>query len=91
MAWVMVVFVFGIGLGFLLRRREGFARWVGRITDAVVFCFLFILGVSMGSSQAVIQNLSSLGLGAAALAVSAIAGSVLVAYPVYHWFFREEK
>jgi len=88
---VLVCFVVGIGIGFLLRSRKNLQKWVGKLTDVVVCALLFLLGVSIGSSSDIIENLSSLGLQAFVLSFGAVAGSILAMLPINSLFFKDNK
>lgn len=78
MLLIILFFVFGAGLGFLLRKRESLSPVVEKLTQAVVCALMVVLGISVGANPQVMQNLGSLGLQALALTVGAVTGSILV-------------
>jgi len=78
MLTIILFFLLGAGLGFLLRKQEGMAIWVEKLTQAVVCALMVVLGISVGANPQVMQNLGSLGLQALALTVGAVAGSIVV-------------
>jgi uncharacterized membrane protein YbjE (DUF340 family) len=88
---VLVSLALGILLGVVLRRSEKLLRIVDRLTAWFIYLFLFLLGLTVGLNRAVIANLGSLGLQAAAIAVACVAGSLLPAFFVYRLFYVKKK
>lgn len=78
----------GIMIGYLLRGVELLQK-VGKPISYTIYLLLFILGASVGQNDAIVNNLSTLGLQALILALAATTGSVLAAWAVYHFFFKE--
>ena len=52
---------------------------------------LLLLGITVGSNREIINNLSSLGGQALAISASATLGSLIAAWAVYHFFFKERR
>ncbi len=75
-------------IGFILRRNAGLISLADKLTTIIIYLFLFVLGVSVGVNEEIVQNLAQLGLQALILAVSGILGSVLLAYFVFIYFFK---
>lgn len=78
----------GIAVGYLAR-RFGPLQKIGKPISYTIFLLLFLLGITVGSNREIINNLSSLGGEALAIAVSATLGSLVAAWAVYRLFFKE--
>ena len=84
-----MTFFAGICAGFIRRRIKAFSH-VGKAVSLTVFVMLFFLGVEIGSDEHVLENLSTLGLRAFVLAVTGVAGSVILSMLLYKALFRKE-
>ena len=81
---MFVVFGFmaaGVLTGWLLRRHM--AGWTGKVTMALIWLLLFILGVEVGSNERIIGALHSLGAEALLLAAGSLLGSAVAAWGVW--------
>ncbi|WP_455627963.1 LysO family transporter [Parabacteroides chinchillae] len=78
----------GIAVGFLLRKIE-FLQKIGKPISYTILLLLFLLGVSVGANDAIVSNLSTLGGQALLIALATTTGSVLAAWLVYRFFFKE--
>ena len=52
---------------------------------------LFLLGISVGANESIVNNLTTLGGQALLIASAGTLGSVLAAWGVYHFFFKERS
>lgn len=86
---ILIMFV-GIGVGYLFRRVEILQKLSTPIF-ATICVLLFVLGLSVGSNEMVLKNLSTLGAQAFAIALAATSGSILAGWGVYHWFFEKKR
>ena len=80
----------GIAIGYLLRKVE-FLQKIGRPISYTILLLLFLLGISVGANEAIINNLTTLGGQAFLIALAGTTGSVLAAWGVYHFFFKERR
>ncbi|MDH6306240.1 uncharacterized membrane protein YbjE (DUF340 family) [Parabacteroides sp. PF5-5] len=80
----------GIAIGYLLRRVE-FLQKIGKPISYTIILLLFLLGISVGGDREIVNNLPALGGQAFILALAGTLGSVLAAWGVYHFFFKEKK
>ena len=74
---IILIMAAGIGAGWLLRRRR--LTWLGRVTDALIWVLLFLLGVEVGGDERIIRGMASLGLEALVISPAGVAGSALLA------------
>lgn len=80
----------GILVGYVLRNVK-FLEHVGKTVSWTILAMLLFLGIAVGLNDTVIDNLRTLGLQALLMAVLGTLGSVLAAWAVYHFFFKENK
>ncbi len=80
----------GIALGYLLRGLP-VLQHLGKPISYTIFLLLFLLGISVGSNENIVNNLSTLGGEAFLLALAGTSGSVLAAWGVYSFFFKERQ
>ena len=80
----------GIAVGYLLRKVELLQK-IGKLISYTILLLLFLLGISVGANDAIVNNLTTLGGQAFLIALAGTAGSVLAAWGVYHFFFKERR
>lgn len=80
----------GIAVGYLLR-KFALLQKMGKPISYTILLLLFLLGISVGANEAIIDNLATLGGQALLIAVAGTAGSVLAAWGVYTLFFKERS
>ena len=88
MLTIVLITLLGIALGYVLRRY----RWLQRVEMTImltIFVMLFVLGLTVGGNEYVVENLPSLGGLAALIALVAMTGSAVLVSLVYHFFFKE--
>lgn len=78
----------GIAVGYLLR-RVALLQKIGKPISYTILLLLFLLGISVGSNEAIVNNLTRLGGQALLIALAGTVGSVLAAWGVYYFFFQE--
>lgn len=87
MLTVIGLMVAGILLGYLLRERSW--KGVPRLISAAILLLLFLLGITVGADESIMDNLGTIGKDALVITLAAVAGSVLCAWGVYKYFFYE--
>lgn len=80
---IILIMATGIGLGWLLRGRK--MPFLGRITNALIWELLFLLGVEVGGDERIVNGIASLGLEAILISVAGVAGSCLLACGLWRW------
>lgn len=80
----------GIAAGYLLR-SVSLLQKIGKPISYTILLLLFLLGLSVGSNEAIVNNLGRLGGQAFLIAAAGTAGSVLSAWAVYRFFFKERR
>ncbi|WP_081485190.1 lysine exporter LysO family protein [Marinilabilia salmonicolor] len=87
---VIGLFIVGIGIGLLLRKHPIVLKITEPLVSVAIFALLFFLGISVGTDDRVIQNITSLGWQAVLLSSGAILGSLILARLATS-FFKEDK
>ena len=82
---VISLMVCGIILGYAFKERN--LKFVQKLINYAIF----LLGITVGANEDVMNNLDSIGLEALLITLAAIAGSVLCAWGVYRFFFMSTK
>ena len=78
----------GIGIGYGLRNWTILQK-TEKTISITIFLLLFLLGISVGSNELIINNLAAFGWQAAILAFSATCGSILASWMVLKFFFKK--
>ncbi len=79
----------GIAAGYFFRN----IRLLQKIDTSIfytILLLLLLLGISVGSNENIVNNLTTLGGQALLIALAGTAGSVLAAWAVWHFFFKRE-
>lgn len=79
----------GIGLGYLLRRRN--LPGIQQGITLLIWLLLFLLGIEVGQNEQVIRSLPTLGLEALTIAVACVLGSCLLAWLLWKWVNRRKE
>lgn len=87
---VIAIMFGGIAIGYLFRKVEILQK-IGKPISYTILLLLFLLGISVGSNEAIMNNLTTLGGQAFVIAFAGTTGSVLAAWGVYHFFFKERS
>lgn len=81
----------GIILGFLLKNKVEIIKFVDPSINIAIYVLLFLLGVSVGINETIINNLGTLGVQALLLTFGGVMGSVVLAYFVHKVFFKTSE
>ena len=85
---VILIMMAGIAAGRLLRHRR--MSGLGKITNALIWVLLFLLGVEVGGDDRIVSGIADLGLEAVAISVVGVAGSALLASGLWAWSKRRK-
>lgn len=84
---VIVLFISGIIAGRFFRNRESSRRWIDILVTWAVYILLFLLGISVGINDKIINDFTKIGYTSVLLTIGAVAGSIILAKIVYIYFF----
>lgn len=88
MIHIIAIMLFGVGIGYLFR-NFAFTQKTEKTISLTIISLLFILGLSIGSNDAIMNNLTTYGSQAAVLALFGLVGSIGVSGVVYKLFFKK--
>lgn len=89
---IVMTMLAGVLIGHFLRNGKRVEK-IEKSTSITIFVLLFVLGLSVGSNNAIIGNLGRFGWQAAVIAMLGMGGSIIAARIVFQLFFKkgEEK
>jgi uncharacterized membrane protein YbjE (DUF340 family) len=79
----------GILLGLFIQKRKQLIKINDKLMTWSIFILLFLLGISVGVNDTIVNNLDTIGLKALIITIGAIAGSVLVAWIIFPILFPD--
>jgi len=88
---VIAIMAVGMLVGYLIRKRIMLVKINDKLIKYAIYLMLFIFGLSIGSNEVIIKNLSTLGLKAFVLAVAVVLGSIISGWFVYIRFFKSNQ
>ncbi len=88
---IIIIMTVGIILGFLTKQKTKWIAALDSIITYAIYTLLFLLGVSVGTNQQIIQHLDSISLQALWITIGGIGGSVIAAYFTYIAFFKKDE
>lgn len=91
MLTVIVIMSVGIALGAAARKQNRFLTFADKFITYAIWLLLFLLGLSIGTNEAVVKNIGQLGLQALVVAVLATACSIFLAYFLFLFLFKDEN
>jgi uncharacterized membrane protein YbjE (DUF340 family) len=87
---VLAIMIVGIAVGFAIRKKQSLAKLNDKLTLWAIYLLLFMLGISIGANDTIINNLSKLGFSALLIALGGVAGSVAMAWAGYQLWFKKK-
>lgn len=79
----------GMLLGYLLR-KQNLSR-IHQVITALIWLLLFLLGIEVGSNEAIVRGLHTLGLEALLLTIGGLLGSVIAAWALWRWLYKKPQ
>lgn len=89
---IIFFLISGVAAGYFLRKKTGIIKLADNVTTGAICLLLFLLGLSVGGNEIIINSIAKLGFQAMALTAGAVSGSVIISYFVYtHVFGKRGK
>jgi uncharacterized membrane protein YbjE (DUF340 family) len=85
---VIALFTTGILAGRFFRKNETAKRYIDHLVTWAVYLLLFLLGISVGINEKVLNDFSKIGYTALLLTIGAVIGSIILAKIVFIRFFK---
>lgn len=86
---IVGVMLCGVLAGYVLRNRK--MNFVPKLIMGAIWLLLFLLGIAVGANDEILNHLDTIGLQALLLSLGAVGGSVVLAWVVYHFFWKQES
>lgn len=87
---IIITMLAGIFIGYFFRNVQ-FLQKTEKSISYTIFIMLFILGISVGSNDLIVNNLAYFGWQAFILASFGCLGSVIASWLVFNLFFKKEE
>ncbi len=84
---VIVLFITGIIAGRFFRNSNSARKGIDILVTWAVYILLFLLGISVGINDKIINDFSRIGYTSVLLTIGAVLGSIILAKIVYVYFF----
>ncbi len=91
MITVLAIMTVGIIIGFFIHNKTKLIKINDKLTSWAIYLLLFLLGISVGLNDKIINNIHSIGLQAIVITIGSLLGSLICAYITYKLFFMPEK
>jgi uncharacterized membrane protein YbjE (DUF340 family) len=88
---ILLVLSAGILTGLLLIRKPVLHKINNELLNWSIYLLLFLLGISVGTNDAVVKNLGKIGYEAIAIAIASITGSVLLSGFIFKLLFKQNE
>ncbi|HPS56483.1 MAG TPA: LysO family transporter [Spirochaetota bacterium] len=90
MTEILILMSAGIFIGFLVRGRQRLIFIIEKTTGFSIYILLFLLGISVGTNEKVISSFGRIGFNAIIIALSSVAGSILLSFILYKFLFSRD-
>ncbi len=91
MITVLVLMTSGIIIGWFLHEKKKILKISSELTNWAIYILLFLLGLSVGTNEKILNNFDKIGFLAILITVFAVTGSILVSWLTYIIFFKKNE
>jgi len=91
MLTVVAIMSAGIILGYFIRTKTLLIKINEKLIMWAIYLLLFVLGITIGTSDTIMKSLPTLGLKAFAITIGGIMGSISLAWVTYVLFFKKKE
>lgn len=88
---VLVLMIVGMICGYILKEKKKILQLAEKMTTAIIFVLLFMLGIGVGLNKKVISSIDTIGWQAAVITIGTIVGSLIFACITFRIFFTSKK
>jgi uncharacterized membrane protein YbjE (DUF340 family) len=89
MITVLILMTSGIIIGWFLHNKKKLLKISSELTNWAIYILLFLLGLSVGTNEKILNNFDQIGFLAILITLFAVAGSILVSWLTYVLFFKK--
>ncbi|MCK5028171.1 MAG: LysO family transporter [Bacteroidales bacterium] len=91
MITVLILMTSGIIMGWFLHKKKKILKISSELTNWAIYILLFLLGLSVGTNEKILNNFDQIGFLAILITVFAVAGSIFVSWLTYILFFKKDE
>lgn len=91
MIQILLIMLIGVLIGKKSTLIQTHKKLLDSLTSISIYTLLFLLGLSTGSNQQLIQNLDTIGYQGLYLAISGFIGSIIFAKITFNLFFKKHS
>jgi len=91
MVEILIIMFSGIVLGFIFRKKRTLITAADKLAGWSIYLLLFLLGLSIGNNELIINNFVQIGFNSIMLTLSGISGSVILSFFAYKFFFKKDE
>lgn len=88
---VLILMIAGTLIGWILHNKKSFLKITNELTNLAIYLLLFLLGLSVGTNDKILNNFHQIGFQAILITVFAVAGSILISWITYILFFKKNE
>lgn len=83
MTTLSIIFIIGLALGMMGGKYHAHIQRIDEMSMYLIYLLLFLMGVSLGLNEIVINNIQTIGLTALAITIGGMLGSALCSGVIY--------
>ncbi|MBW6479041.1 MAG: lysine exporter LysO family protein [Bacteroidales bacterium] len=87
---VVIIMAAGMLAGYLLRKHKKLISLSERLVMWAIYLLLFLLGVTIGVNDQILERFAEMGWLAFIIAVGGIGGSILIGWLVFTFFLKSK-
>ncbi len=91
MVEILIIMFSGIVLGFIFRKKRSLITAADKLAGWSIYLLLFLLGLSIGNNELIINNFGQIGFNSIMLTFSGISGSVILSFFAYKFLFKKDE
>ncbi len=91
MTEILFIMIAGILTGFIFKKKRSLITAADKLAGWSIYLLLFLLGLSIGNNQMIINNFATIGLTSVILTLSGISGSVFFSFIIYKFLFKKNE
>ncbi len=91
MTEILIIMLIGIFTGFLFKKKRSLINAADKLAGFSIYLLLFLLGLSIGNNEIIINNFARIGFTSIVLTISGITGSIFFSYLTYKFFFMIDE
>lgn len=88
---ILFIMFSGIIIGIIFRKNRTVINTADKFAGWSIYLLLFLLGLSIGTNEVIINNFAQIGIYSIILTFSGITGSVFISFIAYKIYFEKDE